>query len=289
MDISEYQRTASETIQQSKIDAKFNETIHYLGLVGEVGSVVSEIKKYLREGSSYTKFKDQLKEELGDVLWYVSTIASNFELSLDEIATYNIIKVSDRYLKEKDDSLIEFDHSYPVNEQLPREFEVNFKVEDEGKVKIYVNEEEFGNELTDNSYEDDGYRFHDIFHFGYLAFLGWSPVVRKLLGKKRKSNPLVDEVEDGARAIILEELISLFVYNESLKNSKYQGATSIETFTLTSIKAFCKGYEVSICSLKQWEKAIIESFKIYNILNEKDGGRVLVSLKNRSLIYIGKN
>ena len=47
--------------------------------------------------------------------------------------------------------------------------------------------EKIGDELTDNAYKDDGYRFHDVFHSAYVAILGWSPVIRKLLKRKRKS------------------------------------------------------------------------------------------------------
>ena len=42
-------------------------------------------------------------------------------------------------------------------------------------------------------------RFHDIFHLSYAAILGWSPTVRALLRCKRKSDPRVDEVEDGGK------------------------------------------------------------------------------------------
>ncbi|MFX5743284.1 pyrophosphatase, partial [Acinetobacter baumannii] len=57
-----------------------------------------------------------------------------------------------------------------------------------------------GDRLTDNAAEPDDYRFHDVFHYAYIAVLGWSPVIRSLLRLKRKSVPKIDEVDDGARA-----------------------------------------------------------------------------------------
>ena len=51
-----------------------------------------------------------------------------------------------------------------------------------------------------NIADADGYRYHDIFHIANAVFLGWSPVVRALLRCKRKSQPHIDENEDGARA-----------------------------------------------------------------------------------------
>jgi len=72
--------------------------------------------------------------------------------------------------------------------------------------------EKIGDELTDNAYKDDGYRFHDVFHSAYVAILGWSPVIRKLLKRKRKRKPRVDEVEDGGRAGVIDEAISAIVF-----------------------------------------------------------------------------
>ena len=57
----------------------------------------------------------------------------------------------------------------------------------------------FGDRLTDNIVDPDGYRYHDIFHFAYAVHLGWSPVIRSLLRAKRKSVPATDENEDGGR------------------------------------------------------------------------------------------
>src|SRR5690606_16455702 len=96
--------------------------------------------------------------------------------------------------------------------------------------------EAIGDPLTDNNYEDDGYRFHDIFHFGYLANLGWSPVLRKLLNKKRKSNSLIDENEDGARAQIIEELISLLIYSDSKDSNLLKYSKNIDTGLLKLVQ-----------------------------------------------------
>ena len=63
-----------------------------------------------------------------------------------------------------------------------------------------------GDDLTDNSYREDGYRFHDVMHLANVACLHWSPVLHALMKRKRKSNRRTDEVEDGARAMIFEEL-----------------------------------------------------------------------------------
>jgi len=55
-----------------------------------------------------------------------------------------------------------------------------------------------GDPLTDNAFDDDRYRFPDVFHLAFAAVLRWSPVTRRLLGYKRRSQPKIDEVETAA-------------------------------------------------------------------------------------------
>jgi hypothetical protein len=77
------------------------------------------------------------------------------------------------------------------------------------KCIVYLNGQQIGAKLTDNAYEDDGYRFHDIFHLSYLTILGWSPVVDSMLGIKTN----IEKNED--RAQMREEIISFIVFNHA--------------------------------------------------------------------------
>lgn len=294
MEFSKYQTEAKKTIQDYIKGKEANNLVPFLGLIGEAGSVITELKKNLRDGKSYTNYKNKLKEELGDVLWYVSTIASQNEIELEEIAIHNLAKIKDRFDLEHSDNFIIYDANYPEEEQFPREFEVQFLVVNDGvkeRVRIINNSisKQIGNDITDNSHQEDGYRFHDIFHFGYVAYLGWSPVVRKLMGIKRKSVDSTDEVEDGARAAITEELVSLYIYSYGMDHQLFKYSNSVDTEVLKTVQKLVSGIEVKNCTQKQWETAIINSYQVYDDLRNNNGGRVLVSIKNRKLLYLGKN
>lgn len=294
MDFKEYQNRSKKTIQKYDLEDNISQIIPYLGIVGEAGSVISELKKNIRDGDSYTSFKKKLKEELGDVLWYLSTLASTNDLDLEEIAIENLKKTHDRFSEEDLSKLERFDFQYPKTECFPDEFEIEFiPINNEnGKKKVQIinksDESTIGDPLTDNTYNDDGYRFHDIFHFGYVAYLGWSPVVRKLLNLKRKSNKEIDENEDGARAQITEELVSLYIYNHAQDHQLLKYSNSIDTEVLKTVQQLTSNIEVKDCTAKHWETAILNSYKIFDKLTQNNGGRVLVSLKNRELFYIGK-
>jgi NTP pyrophosphatase (non-canonical NTP hydrolase) len=74
-----------------------------LGLVNEAGEVAGKIKKVFRDkgGEINEETREALKAELGDVLWYITQVATELDLSLDEIAEYNIAKLYDRLERDK--------------------------------------------------------------------------------------------------------------------------------------------------------------------------------------------
>ena len=107
MNLREYQERALQTDQNPKPTSADedprqphrHEVIPLLGLVGEVGGLLGEYKKLLRDGTIHRMFRDEVAEELGDILWYVANVASKFDLPLDEIARDNLAKVEDRWLQ----------------------------------------------------------------------------------------------------------------------------------------------------------------------------------------------
>jgi len=293
MEFSHYQDEAKKTIQKYIADEKINEFIPFLGIIGEAGSVLTELKKKLRDGEGYGAFKEKLQEELGDVLWYISTIATQHHLNLEEIAKSNIRKINDRFTEGDLSKFKIYDEEFEEAEKFPREFEIQFiPFEEAGKKKLKIISKDgtlIGDPLTDNAHDNDGYRFHDIFHFGYVSYLGWSPVIRKLLKIKRKSDDKIDEVEDGARAAITEELVTLFVYNHAQNHRLFKYSDRVDTDVLKTVQKLVSKIEVKDCTAKQWEVCIINSYKVFDELVKNNGGRVLVSIKNRRLIYLGKN
>lgn len=69
-----------------------------LGLAGEAGELSNKVKKVLRgdKDLSNQKVKEELAEELGDVLWYVAEVATVLELRLNTVAHANILKLRKR-------------------------------------------------------------------------------------------------------------------------------------------------------------------------------------------------
>lgn len=69
-----------------------------LGLAGETGEVAEKIKKVIRDhqGIIDEEKKNELVKELGDILWYLTQLATDLNISLEEIAKANLEKLKSR-------------------------------------------------------------------------------------------------------------------------------------------------------------------------------------------------
>jgi len=96
MNFEEYQKESRKTAVYPNAGENFIYPV--IGLAGETGEVSEKIKKVIRDKNGIVddETRDAIKKELGDVLWYVSQLASELGLSLDEIAAGNIEKLLSR-------------------------------------------------------------------------------------------------------------------------------------------------------------------------------------------------
>jgi NTP pyrophosphatase (non-canonical NTP hydrolase) len=352
-----------------------------LGLFGEIGSLLSEVKKKQRDKVSYEGYADAVVEELGDVLWYLTALASRAQLSVANIAfnvsrgysdwhSGNVPDITFKVLQPSlsgtpstptsafEKTLLKFpgeigilvadyeagrlidhqaalavrlmavmrtlvqaadeagvtleaaakanlrkifdrwpldrsyppplDESAPEPERLPRDLIIEV-FEREVASKRYVfqrcNGINIGDRLTDNAMTPDDYRFHDVFHYAYAAVLTWSPVIRSLFRLKRKSNPEVDDAEDGARAALIEEGIATWIFGQAKLLDFFMDMKSGELpfGLLKHVRQFVSGYEAARCPLWLWEDAILQGYEAFRFLKEKRRSRVHIDVINRRL------
>lgn len=97
MELNEYQKRALDTASYPN---KYKIIYAAMGLGNEAGEVMGKVKKWLRgddgDGAMSDERKLALRDELGDVLWYLAVLANDLELSLDEVAKVNIGKLKSR-------------------------------------------------------------------------------------------------------------------------------------------------------------------------------------------------
>lgn len=356
-------------------------TFPLLGLFGETGSLLSEVKKKQRDRTSYLSYAGAVVEELGDVLWYLTAVAARGGLSLGDVvanlnlgradlrrppdgalsfaslqpaimtrraeptpafertllqlagevgllmtdheagrlnnnqavlagrlvaimrtliqasndagvtleaaAVKNLNKIFDRWPRERIYPA-PIDELAEAEEQLPRDLHIDM-FEREVRGQAYVFQQckglNIGDRLTDNAMTADDYRFHDVFHYAYVAVLSWSPVIRTLFRLKRKSDPKVDEAEDGARATLIEEGVATWIFGQAASLNFFADVKGGELpfDMLKHVRQFVAGYEAEQLPLWLWEEAILQGYAAFRFLRENRRGRIHIDMNNRHL------
>lgn len=376
--IADYAARASETDQRSDGGSL---SFPLLGLFGETGSLLSEVKKKQRDRASYLGYAGAVVEELGDVLWYLSTVAARGGIALTDIfaeatppprgkhrskgevltfaavqpaimarttepteafertllklagdvgllvidqeagrlidspsallarlsaitrtliqaaneagvtleaaAVKNLAKTADRWPRERIYPA-PLDANSDPEERLPRDLTIEiFERQVRGQTYVFqrCNGINIGDRLTDNAMTADDYRFHDVFHYAHVAVLTWSPVIRALLRLKRKSDPQIDDAQDGARATLIEEGITTWIFGQAMELDLFANMErgGLPFDLLKHVRQFVAGYEAERCPLWLWEEAILQGYKAFRFLREHRRGRVHIDMNNRQL------
>src|SRR5438067_6223361 len=99
--LDDYQEAAART-DQNRRGGMDGLSFALLGLFGEVGTLLSALKKKQRDRDSYVGYSEAVVEEFGDVLWYFSNIASRASLSLGGLAQGMLDDSSNPSVLERD-------------------------------------------------------------------------------------------------------------------------------------------------------------------------------------------
>lgn len=252
-----------------------------LALAGDVGKLIHDF----RPGQPSNAVG--LRNRLISVLRRLVQAANEAGVTMEGAAIKNLHKIFDRWPRDKIYPQ-PFDATMDTEEQLPRRIVIDV-YERTVRSQTYVFQRSsgvfVGDRLTDNSAEPDDYRFHDVFHYAYVAVLGWSPVIRSLLRLKRKSVPKLDEVEDGARAILIEEGVTTWLFGQAQQLEFFANVKpgGLPLDMLKHVRQFVAGYEAADCPLWLWEEAILQGYSAFRFLRRHRRGRVSIDFPNRRL------
>lgn len=362
-----FEEHVAQTDQLGRDDA----SSPFLGLVGEVGSLLSALKKKNRDTDGFLGYHGSVVEELGDVLWYISAVARRggtslheallriaapgshhealtfdgvepsctsidpkaFEVSLlrlageagdlakrfsegvyrsnsdallgdlvklvrplldaaaaaevrlGEAASVNMTKTEDRWPTTRTFPALADDNLHE-DEKLPRKLRVLVYERDVAGTKFVfqkVGVTLVGDRLTDNHSPPDDYRFHDVFHLAHAAVLGWSPTTRALLRTKRKSQKAADENEDGARANLIEEGLTTWIFEIAKRHNFFANTPKLGFDLLKDVKQFVRGYEAEKIPMWLWESAILQGYAAFRILRDKRHGAIVLDTNLRKI------
>jgi NTP pyrophosphatase (non-canonical NTP hydrolase) len=280
----------TDHVNYPKIDATDVDT----GIL-ELAENPAEVPVFLN--STLVKLGKSAADMLGDVPTRkkVYTFAAAYidainaaKLDLDKVIICNLRKAQSAFIFPNPEVLanLDFDNEFDVEEQLPQEFMIRINQRGSGKSYLQWNGVFIGDPLTDNIADNDGYRFHDVFHFAYAAILHWSPVIRALIKHKRKSSRKHDEEQDSGRAIVVEEGLTAWIFSRAKDLELFEGHNNISLGMLKIISEFVRGYEVEDCPLKLWEKAILDGYSVFRDLKKNQGGWIVGNRRERTLKFL---
>ena len=86
-------------VRSTKVyDKEYTLIYPVLGLVNEAGEVAGKLKKIMRDdgGQLSPEKLDDLVAELGDVLWYVTAVADDLGITINDIFFANYTKIKSR-------------------------------------------------------------------------------------------------------------------------------------------------------------------------------------------------
>lgn len=254
-----------------------------LALAGDIGMLVNDFQR-----GALSRDRAALAGRLVAVMRRLIQAANESGVTIEAAAVKNLHKIFDRWPRERIYPE-PFDATMDPEEQLPRQMTIDI-YERKVRGQIYVfqrsNGVSVGDRLTDNAITPDDYRFHDVFHYAHVAVLGWSPVIRALLRLKRKSDAALDEAEDGARAILIEEGITSWIFGQAQQLRFFDGVKrgGLPLDMLKHVRQFVAGYESDRCPLWLWEEAILQGYSAFRFLQTHRRGRVQIDFARRRLL-----
>ena len=124
-----------------------------------------------------------------------------------------------------------------------------------------------------------------------MAVLGWSPVMRALMNRKRKSKSKVDEVEDGARAVNLEEALTALIYEHARTVNYFSKEDYVPFELLKWVERITRGLEVNRITYDLWSKAILDGYRVWNQVRRHKEGLVEIDMVKKTIVFkkLGKS
>lgn len=175
-----------------------------------------------------------------------------------------------------------FDDDSPQDERLPRRVAADLiqSMDASGRLQVamYVENNVVGVPLRDHALIDDGNRYHDVLHLAHMALLGWSPVMRAAFKCKRRSAPLMLEVEDGPRATVAEEAIAALTLGAARAGTI---DASVPRNILDSIEDLVQPLEVASVPREEWVDVLVRGVAAWRSLYAAAGGTVWVDVPAR--------
>jgi hypothetical protein len=95
----------------------------------------------------------------------------------------------------------------------------------------------------------------------------------------------VDENQDGARANLIEEGLTTWIFETAKHHRFFANTPKLGFDLLKSVKQFVRGYEAEELPMWLWESAILQGYAVFRELREKRCGAVVTDMERRRIWF----
>jgi hypothetical protein len=106
-----------------------------------------------------------------------------------------------------------------------------------------------------------------------------------IFSRKRRVDGLVDAVEDGGRAIVIEEGMVAFLFEHARHHRWFEDVSDIDYAVLKTVRVMTAELEVKQRPLWEVEQAVLQGFSVWRQIREANGGQVRGDLYRRSIKF----
>lgn len=298
LSLDEYQRRMLAADYSCEYRRATTSLLPLLRVLREADECSPRWRRPKRKTPVYATFNQSLRGELADALEYVATLASQVGLSLEEVAHTSFERTASRGIAHEDG------HSSPqvgadedVDDRLAQRIIVRFDEHvstddgaDAGPVTLDValNGElafrRVSNPDEDTNDIDDYWRYDLALKMGYLAVLGWSPMIRAAQASRHEQVRCErrGEVREQVPAVAIEEVLTAEVFAVAGEHSFFENGIRVPYHLLKSCIRTTGG-EVTNRSLVDWEQAILAGHRAFAFLVEHRSGVLVADLRTRTL------
>lgn len=156
------------------------------------------------------------------------------------------------------------------------------------RTRLRIDGLDVGDVVDDNSWADDGYRHHDLFHLANLAVLTWSPVMRAMLDRKRRSDPDLKRVEDGARSQDIEEAVVTRIFLDVMRRfPTFESADLLSAEAIADIRFETRMLEVSGARDSDWQRVATVGLYAMLVMQTASTVRFEVDMCTATVLPVG--
>jgi hypothetical protein len=150
-------------------------------------------------------------------------------------------------------------------------------------VRLFYNGRQIGNDLTDNAYHPDGYRYHDVFHFGCAVFLDVNYVTDALFSIQDNGASAFHRADKNQQRI--EEVLSILAFTDAVRKNYFADTPPDDTILEYMENIASAQLKRPDIDTSRWRDTLGRIYDVFRPLHDHRGGVVSCDRAARRMVF----